>query len=125
MRQDDGLMDAGRVTLYKVSSTENRAVPGLWSLTKIADLPYQERSVGYAHAYAARSANSSVDRSIRVWWSLELADIIGTDTVVALIGNRYYKLLHIVITKNSDRIPVFDLDLSDDDAAIRRKLPPS
>lgn len=125
MRQDDGLMDSGRVTLYHVSSSENRAVPGLWSLTEIADLPYQVRAVGYSHAYAARSAHMRIDRTIRIPWDLTIVSRLGTETSIALIDNRYYRLTLIVATKDKCQIPVLDLDLTDDDAAIRRKLPPS
>ena len=120
MTRDNGLLDSGSVTILRVQSTEGSSLAGKWSLDPVATLPYQSRVVGYAHHYAAKSANQSVDVSVRVDFYPDLP--LAIPDTVAELGGRYFRLLKITPTRNRDQLPVLDIDLSDDDAAIRRKL---
>ncbi len=120
--RDSGLYDAGDVTLYQVSSSEQSAVPGRWTLTELATLPFQERVVGYTHFFAAKAARQDLDRAVRISYYPEIAAELSVTGTIADISGMYYRILKITPTKNNDGLPVIDLDLTDDDAAIRRKL---
>lgn len=121
-RRDECLMDSGAVTFYRFAPDESAAPAGTWTLSEIATLPTQERVVGYAHGYAAKAAKVNLDRTIRVWdLRHDGLDINAADTL-ALVQNRYCRILKITPTKDPDALPVLDIDLTDDDPAIRRKI---
>ena len=122
--KDNGLLDSGDVTLFEIQSSEQRAVPGKWTLTELATLPFQERVVGFSHYYAAQAARQSVDKTIRIDDYPDLTPSLSVTGVIADISDTYYRILKITPTKNNDGLPVIDLDLFNDDAAIRRKLAP-
>ena len=122
--KDNGLLDSGDVTLFEIHSREQRAVPGKWTLTELATLPFQERVVGFSHYYAAQAARQSVDKTIRIDDYPDLTPSLSVTGVIADISDTYYRILKITPTKNNDGLPVIDLDLFNDDAAIRRKLAP-
>ena len=121
-RRDECLMDSGAVTLCRIASTEQRAIPAKWTLDEIATLPIQERTVGYTHYFAAHTAGEKVDKAVRIWDLRNDGLNINVNDVIALVQGRYYRILKITPTKDPDGLPVLDLDLTDDDAAIRRKI---
>ena len=121
-RRDECLFDSGAVTFYRIASTEQRAIPAKWTLTEIVTLPIQERAVGYSHFYAAHAARESVDKAVRIWDLRNDGLSINTNDTLALVQGRYYRILKITPTFDPDGLPVLDLDLTDDDAAIRRKI---
>lgn len=123
--RDDGLFDSGDVTLFEINSTEQRAVSGKWTLHELAALPFQNRVVGFSHYYAAQAARQDVDKTIRIGDYSELTPSLSVTGVIADISGIYYRILKITPTTNNDGLPVIDLDLTNDDAAIRRKLAPA
>lgn len=122
--RDSGLYDAGDVTLYQISSSEKSAVPGRWTLAELATLPFQERVVGYTHFFAAKAARQDLDRAVRIGYYPEIAAELSVTGTIADISDTYYRILKITPTKDDDGLPVIDLDLTNDDSAIRRKLAP-
>lgn len=117
---DCGLLDSGSVTFLRVSSTEGSAASGRWNLSELVTLPYQARVTGYAHHYAAKAANQSVDKTIRIDCYPEIT--LSIPDTLAQIDGRYHRILKITPTTNADALPVLDIDLTDDDTAIRRKI---
>ena len=75
----------------------------------------------YAHGYAAKAAKQDIDASIRIWDLSPNLSLSATDTL-ALAQGRYHRIVKLTPTKDPDGLPVLDIDLADDDAAIRRKL---
>lgn len=122
--RDEGLFDSGDVTLYQISSTEQSALPGRWNLSELATLPYQERVTGYTHYYAAQAARQNIDETIRIPHYPEISAEISVTKTIADISDIYYRILKITPTRNKDGLPVIDLDLTNDDSAVRRKLAP-
>lgn len=120
-RRDEGLMDSGAVTFCRYSLPDDPGPAGRRTLEELLTVPYQERVVGYAHGYAAKAARQDVDRAIRVWDLRQDGLSLGVTDTLALIDGRYHRILKITPTKDADALPVLDLDLADDDAAIRRK----
>lgn len=119
-RRNECLMDSGAVTFYRVASDEAETRAGRWTLAELITVPFQRRTVGYTHAYAAKAAKQDVDAAIRIW---DLAPLsLSTTDTLALVQDRYYRIPKITPTKDPDGLPVLDIDLADDDAAIRRKL---
>lgn len=120
-RRNECLMDSGAVTFYRISSDEAETRAGRWTLAELITVPFQTRTVGYTHAYAAKAAKQDVDAAIRIWDLSPNLSLSTTDTL-ALVQGRYYRIPKITPTKDPDGLPVLDIDLADDDAAIRRKL---
>ena len=120
-RRDQCLMDSGAVTFYRISSNEAQTRAGRWTLDELITVPYQTRVVGYAHGYAAKAAKQDIDASIRIWDLSPNLSLSATDTL-ALAQGRYHRIVKLTPTKDPDGLPVLDIDLADDDAAIRRKL---
>lgn len=114
-------MDSGAVTFYHVSSDESTSTAGRWTLEKLITVPFQTRTVGYTHAYTAKAAKEDVDAAIRIWDLSPNLSLSTTDTL-ALVQGRYYRIPKITPTKDPDGLPVLDIDLADDDTAVRRKL---
>lgn len=120
-RRDECLMDSGAVTFYRVSSDEAASNAGRWTLEELITIPFQMRTVGYTHAYTAKAAKQDIDAAIRIWdFSPNLS--LSTADTLALVQGRYYRVLKFTKTKDPDGLPVLDIDLTDDDSAIRRKI---
>lgn len=114
-------MDSGAVTFYRISSDDAASSSKRWTLEELITVPFQRRTVGYTHAYTAKAAKEDIDAAIRIWDLSSNLSLSTTDTL-ALVQGRYYRIPKITPTKDPDGLPVLDIDLADDDKAVRRKL---
>ena len=62
------ILDAGVLTIYRVSSTEGTAPPPVrYSLDVKRTAPYGEKVVGATRYYAAAKVGQRLDRTVRIW----------------------------------------------------------
>lgn len=114
------ILDAGVLTIYRVTSTEGAAPPPV-RRTKllVRTAPFGDKVVGATRYYAAAKVGQRIDRSVRIW-----RDPSKPVTVreICLIDGIYYRIRKVTQTVDEDHLLVTDLDLEDDDGAVRSEL---
>ena len=112
------ILDAGVLTIYRVTSTEGAAPPPV-RRTKllVRTALFGDKVVGATRYYAAAKVGQRIDRSVRIW-----RDPSKPVTVreICLIDGIYYRIRKVTPTTDDDGLLVTDLDLEDDDGVLRR-----
>ena len=112
------ILDSGVLTIYAVSSTEGTAPPPVrYQLDEKLTCPYGAKVVGATRYYAAARVGQRIDRAVRIWRQPGI-----TVRDICLAGDVYYRIRKVTPTADEDGLLVTDLDLEDDDGAIRRIL---
>lgn len=108
------LLDAGILTLYKLTNT---AVNGRMPEMKLVEYDrayYGERTVGYNRLYAAKGVNQSIDKLIRIWRNdaVEVGDYVILEDV-DLVSNkpRQYRVDAVQQLTDDDGLKVTDITL--------------
>ena len=114
------ILDSGVLTVCRVTSTEGTAPPPVRRTTQpVRTALFGDRVGGAGRYYAAAKVGQRIDRSVRIWRD---PSIPITVREVCLIDGVYYRIRKVTQTVDEDQMPVTDLDLEDDDGAIRGEL---
>ena len=114
------ILDSGVLTIYAVSSTEGTAPPPV-RRTKSPKRTalFGDRVVGATRYYAAAKVGQRIDRAVRIWRDTSIPITVRD---ICLIDSTYYRIRKVTQTTDEDQLPVTDLDLEDDDGAVRGEL---
>ena len=109
------ILDAGKLTIYAVSSNEGTALPPVkHTLTPKLTAQFGDKVVGATRYYAAAKVGQQIDRTVRIW---RVAGITVRD--ICLADGVYYRIRKVTPTADEDGLLVTDLDLEDDDGILR------
>lgn len=100
------MLDSGLVEILEV---ENESMRGAYPVKKTSlkfEECFEERTVGMSRFYAARQANVTVDRVIRIW---RREDVSTQD--VARIGAELFDIRQVQHVFDKDELAVTDLTL--------------
>ena len=102
-------MDSGVVTIYSVTNEGPRGSHvRRWCTQKGLPECYENRVVGMGRYYAARQANITADRLIRIW----RREDISPQDVARLDGQPgFYRIQQVQQVLDDDEMPVTDLTL--------------
>ena len=111
------LHDTGMAEIYRVERDEQAPPPGpAPTLTKVAEQPFGELTVGVTRFYSAAAASMRVDRYIEIWRD----DSITTRHLCRLpapAGARWYNIQKVDPTEDKDGILVTRLTLEEIDGS--------
>ena len=114
------ILDSGVLTIFAVSSTEGTAPPPV-RRTKSPKRTalFGDKVVGATRYYAAAKVGQRIDRAVRIWRDTSVPITVRD---ICLIDDTYYRIRKVTQTTDEDQLPVTDLDLEDDDGAVRGEL---
>lgn len=100
------MLDSGIAVIYAVENASDRGAYPVERVTLKSTECFENRTVGMSRYYAAKHANVTVDRVIRIWRNAS----VTTQDVVKIDGD-FYIIQQVQDASDKDELPVTDLTL--------------